>query len=49
MFAQTIGKDENCYVHPPFAIINSVVNFIVENQLKCTLVVPSTETCITRN
>ena len=43
MFAQTIGKDENCYVHPPFAIINPVVNFIVENQLKCTLVVPSTD------
>ena len=43
MFAQAIRKNENCYVHPPFTIINPVVKFIVENQLKCTLVIPSTD------
>ena len=43
IFAGKIGKDENCYVHPPFTIINPVVNFIVENHLQCTLVVPAVD------
>ena len=39
IFVQNIGKEENCYVHPPFAMISPVINFIAENKLNCTIVV----------
>ena len=40
MFAQDIGRDENCYVFPPFRMLPAVVAFVREERLTCTLVVP---------
>lgn len=41
VFSQNIAKEENCYVNPPFAMLGPVINFIKENQLSCTVVVPA--------
>ena len=30
MFLQAIGKEENCYGHPPFTIVHQVIIFFVE-------------------
>lgn len=43
VFAQIIGKNENCYVNPPFTMIGPVINFLKENQLTCTVIVPAAD------
>lgn len=41
MFAQIVGSGENCYVFPPQPMIPAVINFIEQEKLNCSLVVPS--------
>lgn len=41
VFSQSIAKEKNCYVNPPFAMLGPVINFIKENQLSCSVVMPA--------
>ncbi|MES9884567.1 MAG: reverse transcriptase domain-containing protein [Sedimenticola sp.] len=39
-FSQHISSNENCYVFPPFSLMLSVIRFIIQNDIICTLILP---------
>jgi hypothetical protein len=39
-FSQAIDKHENYYAFPPYCLLASVIRFIIDEQINCTLIFP---------
>ena len=39
-FSQVFRQDENYYAFPPYCLLSSVIKFIIEEQINCTILFP---------